>query len=341
MKRTVILTLIILAGAAVCLAQENPGKEITAVREKAERLFKEGKIAEYIEWLDAALLKFPADCPHILQAQVQALDDPGIDEKTMAAYCEFLDTALTKLPACRLDILQAQVRALDKLNLARKALRVAEAIDKLLPEGGEKVISAAELAWRHITCNDIERSFTWAKISADRGYQNFNYFLKNKEFKPLQDDQRFQALIKQIKHNAGVGEPAKQFVRLDVSGKEVSLAKVRGKVVLLDFWATWCPPCVAEMPGLQKLYAEFKGKGFEIIAVSADSDRKRLDDFLSEKKLPWPMIGDGKGWDDETRKLYHVAALPACFLIDRKGILQYNQLKGEALRNAVAELVKE
>ncbi len=141
------MTLIILAGAMMCLAQENPDKEIMAIRAKAEQLFKEGKLAEYIELLDTALLKFPADCPHILRAQVQALENSNIDKKTIAAYSEFLDKALLKLPAYRLDILQAKVQALDKLNLDKEAVMIAEKIDMLLPEGGKRVNSAAELAW--------------------------------------------------------------------------------------------------------------------------------------------------------------------------------------------------
>ncbi len=179
------------------------------------------------------------------------------------------------------------------------------------------------------------------KTSADRGYQNFNYYLKNKEFKALQSDRRFPNLLKQIKTNSGIGKPAKPFVRTDIAGKTVALELLKGKVILLDFWATWCPPCVAAMPGLQRLYAEFKDKGFEIIGISADSDKKRLDEFLLEKKLPWPLIGDGKGWDDETRVLYGVASVPTCYLIDKKGIVRCFQLQGDELRSAIAELVKE
>ena len=264
-----------------------------------------------------------------------------LSETKYSEYIKMMDEALTRFPDKRLEILQRKIEALDKLNLDKEAALVAEEIYYLTPEIGKRVLASAVLAWRHITCNDIENCYKWAKVSADLGYQKFNYYLDNEIFKPLQKDKRFNALIEQIKQNAGIGKPVEQFVCTDFQGKEVSLEKYKGSVVLVDFWATWCPPCIAEIPNLRKLQDEYKDKGFEIIGISFDSKKEQLDKFLLMNNLPWSNIRAEKGAEEEISKLFNTKLLPSCYLIDRKGILRYVQLKGDDLRNAVAELINE
>ncbi len=106
-----------------------------------------------------------------------------------------------------------------------------------------------------------------------------------------------------------------------VDGRKVDLAKLRGKVVLLDFWATWCPPCVEEVPTLVETYAQFKDKGFEIVGVSLDSDKDALAAFTKENKMPWPQFFDGKGWDSELAQRFNIQAVPTMWLLDREGKL--------------------
>ena len=101
----------------------------------------------------------------------------------------------------------------------------------------------------------------------------------------------------------------------------MDLAKLRGKVVLLDFWATWCPPCVEEVPTLVETYAQFKDKGFEIVGVSLDSDKDALAAFTKENKMPWPQFFDGKGWDSELAQRFNIQAVPTMWLLDREGKL--------------------
>jgi peroxiredoxin len=106
-----------------------------------------------------------------------------------------------------------------------------------------------------------------------------------------------------------------------VDGRKVDLADLRGKVVLLDFWATWCPPCVEEVPALVATYEKFRDQGFEIVGISLDKDRKALDAFTAEHKMTWPQFFDGKGWDNELAQRFKIQSVPTMWLLDREGKL--------------------
>lgn len=106
-----------------------------------------------------------------------------------------------------------------------------------------------------------------------------------------------------------------------VDGRKVDLADLRGKVVLVDFWATWCPPCVEEAPQLVEAYEKFKDRGFEIVGISLDSDKAALEKFTAENKMPWPQFFDGKGWDNELAARFKIQSVPTMWLLGRDGKL--------------------
>jgi len=109
------------------------------------------------------------------------------------------------------------------------------------------------------------------------------------------------------------------FVFPDINGKEVSLSNHRGKVVLLNVWATWCPPCRQEMPSMQRLYEKFKGERFEILAVSIDSEgREAVAPFMREMNLTFPALLDPR---ETIMSLYGITGVPESFIIDKDGIL--------------------
>jgi len=124
-------------------------------------------------------------------------------------------------------------------------------------------------------------------------------------------------------------------------GKEFDLAKLRGKVVLVDFWATWCGPCRAELPNLLATYKKFHEKGFEIVGISLDEDKDALLDYLKQNEMNWPQHFDGKGWKNEISTRFGISSIPAMWLLDKKGMIRSDTARGEELGRLVEKLLAE
>jgi len=135
----------------------------------------------------------------------------------------------------------------------------------------------------------------------------------------------------------GIGDTLEiAFTALD--GSEIDLAKLSadGKVVLVDFWATWCMPCVVELPHVKAAYDQYQGQGFEIVGISLDSSKEKLQAFLKDKQIAWPQHFDGKGWENELAVKYGISSIPATFLVGKDGKIAATNLRGDALAKAVA-----
>lgn len=140
-----------------------------------------------------------------------------------------------------------------------------------------------------------------------------------------------------------VGAPAPDFTLENRSGGTVSLSDLRGEVVLLNFWATWCPPCRQEMPLLDQIYSRYEALGFTLLGVNVEQDSRLADRFLADVPVTFPILLDP---NEQVSKLYRVPAMPTTVIIDRQGTVRYIHYgfrpgDEETVHNEVRRLLRE
>lgn len=142
-----------------------------------------------------------------------------------------------------------------------------------------------------------------------------------------------------ILDKVAVGQIAPDFTLNDTTGKPVSLSSFKGKVVLVDFWASWCGPCRAENPNVVAAYKKFSSKGFTVLGVSLDDDKAKWEAAIVKDGLTWTHISDLIGWSNAAAKQYGVMSIPANFLLDKEGKIIGSGLRGEELTKKLEEVL--
>lgn len=192
----------------------------------------------------------------------------------------------------------------------------------------------------YLKMNNEDKAIEWLEESINRGFISYSE-LEEKEFDSLRKNPKFKKVHSLLMEKIGIGKPAKDFTVETISGSKFTLSLQKGKVILVQFWASWCPGCRAEMPNVKEIYEKFKDKGFDVIGISLDYEKEDMMEYLEETGVKWNISFSGKGWEDETVRLYGVNSIPSLWLVDKKGILRYFDKRGEELRKAVLELVSE
>jgi peroxiredoxin len=270
------------------------------------------------------------------------------DESSASAELKALeskfDTESSQGKKTRADLAADTIKGLDALLAKHKGEKTDDVAE---------ILAAKALLYEHVLDDKAKADVVKTQLKQD--YPHFdltNYMaavddlnnLAERIAKSVAEDvhrQRVESIIhpeaSKIKAALMEGTKFPDFAEKDVTGKPLSIADYKGKVVLLDFWATWCVPCVHEMPNVIKTYQAHHEQGLEIIGVSLDKGQKDLTSFTSKKNMPWPQYFDGLQWQNKLVVKYGVTSIPATFLLDGQGTIIGKDLRGEDLEQAVAK----
>lgn len=221
---------------------------------------------------------------------------------------------------------------------AKKKLikEIGNALSKAEPKNEESFISAVQNAMQ--VAQSLERFGDTA--NAVTAYKSYAAILKKKNFPQLGDAvERMEATVRRLEllgNSIEIAGPT-------VSGGDYNIDDMKGKVVLVDFWATWCGPCIAELPNVKNLYEAYHDKGFEVIGISLDQDEQSLTEFIKEKDLAWQTIffpeAENQGWDNPIARHYGISGIPTAILVNQDGKVVSLQARGENLQEELAKLL--
>ena len=249
--------------------------------------------------------------------------------------------------AAQLVLKQEKDRSSDNYKFAYKYLMAVEAmtIEKATPERRKQFFGhvTAMLQSPEMDSDDLDIAVTFAEgleIAGDKKMATEAY-LKFADVLGKKKDPLANELSKLMAGAARrlnlIGNPI-QVVGTTTDGKPLDWKKYRGRVVLVDFWATWCGPCLHELPNIRKMHDAYGEKGFEVVGISMDEDRERLELFLEKNPMPWPTLHEESGMNP-TAVHYGISTLPATLLIDKEGNVITLDARGDQLEAQLAKLL--
>jgi thiol-disulfide isomerase/thioredoxin len=255
-------------------------------------------------------------------------------------YVDFKDPQYTDIPVM-FDYIKSYTNVMSQIGLSDAVQKVY--FDKLLEKTTPKskvykfvLNSMVSTYLDQMTNKDASgnANMTYAKNMIIFGEK----YLKDFGTDDMISTSRIQQVISQVKSNM-LGIPAPEIEMNDRSDKPLKLSSLKGKVVLIDFWASWCGPCRRENPNVVSLYNKYKSKGFEIFSVSLDQDKQKWFKAIEDDGLTWPShVSDLQGWANSAARLYSVSSIPQTVLLDKEGNILARNLRGEQLNDKLKSI---
>ncbi|MDO5978679.1 AhpC/TSA family protein [Flavivirga spongiicola] len=246
----------------------------------------------------------------------------------------WLENSAMTFDASKTSFINAKVLGSESENLSQTLYPISDTIPRqeslkmemnFVKDNPNSIVSAQILS---------VYSTTWGK---EKTTNLFNRFPK--EIRESNYGQKIARYI-ELNKDPKIGEQFADFEMADPNGNSIKLSDIKGKTVLLEFWSSWCGPCRKENPNLVKTYEKFKPKGFEIIAVSLDEDKKSWISAIEKDSLNWLHVSDLKGQANEASLIYGINGIPDNFLIAENGTIIGRDLRGEKLKQKLTEIME-
>lgn len=274
-------------------------------------------------WLENAVIQFQAQKGKFRQAEIKGSTTHSSEVQFYASLTPY-DKKVDSLQTLRQKDTSKVQRALLKQQITQLEEQKKQQVVAFIQNNPNSILSIYQMSiW----------AVTWGRNLSVELYANLSPAIKDTYY-----GQNVGAYIA-LNQDIQIGEPFADFTQKNLQDQEVKLSDYKGKIVLLDFWASWCGPCRADNPKLLAIYQEFHDQGFEILGVSLDTRKEHLQEAVIKDKLLWTNVSDYKGDKNRVALLYGVTGIPDNFLIDKNGNIVARGLRGEKLKEKLKTLL--